>query len=150
MVMLNLDKINKDSGGIYTITDGIIAILLIFIVFMAFNSMINLDVVNDNHQVLSDYELSQDLMEVLSSTSDDESLNHIYYILKSNNNSQQANIQASNILSSFFDKTIPDKNYVFKVNNQVLVSRGSLDQTNNYNTVKRRVGDYTFSLLVYS
>ncbi|WP_295722834.1 hypothetical protein [uncultured Methanobrevibacter sp.] len=147
--MLHLNKLIKETNGFYSIIDGMIAILLIFIAFLAFNSMINLDIVNDNSQVLSDYRTSEDLMEILSADSDDATLNQIYYILKSNNNSYESKAQVTTILSSFFDKTIPDKNYVFKVNNQIIASRGNLENFENYNSAKRTVGDYTFSLLVY-
>ncbi len=147
--MLKLNKLIKEDTGIYSIIDGMIAILLIFIAFLAFNSMINLDIVNDNHQVLSDYRTSEDLMEVLSTGSNEPTLNQIYYILKSNNNSYESKAQATMILSSFFNKTIPDKYYVFKVNNQILASRGNLEDIDNYNSAKRTVGDYTFTLLVY-
>ena len=148
--MLNIKQLYGENSGVYTITDGIIAISLIFIAFFAFNSMINIDIVNNNYQVLNDYKTSQDLMEILSTNTDEVSLNQIYYILKSNNNSIESTNQVSLILNSFFDKNIPDKNYVFKVNNEILASKGNLEDKDNYNSAKRRLGDYTFTLIVYN
>ena len=89
-------------------------------------------------------------MEILSTNTDEVSLNQIYYILKSNNNSIESTNQVSLILNSFFDKNIPDKNYVFKVNNEILASKGNLEDKDNYNSAKRRLGDYTFTLIVYN
>lgn len=148
--MLNIKQLYGENNGVYTITDGIIAISLIFIAFFAFNSMINIDIVNNNYQVLNDYKTSQDLMEILSTNTDEVSLNQIYYILKSNNNSIESTNQVSLILNSFFDKNIPDKNYVFKVNNEIFASKGNLEDKDNYNSAKRRLGDYTFTLIVYN
>ena len=148
--MLNIKQLYRENTGFYTITDGIIALSLIFIAFFAFNSMINIDIVNNNYQVLNDYKTSQDLMEILSTNTDEVSLNQIYYILKSNNNSIESTNQVSLILNSFFDKNIPDKNYVFKVNNEILASKGNLEDKDNYNSAKRRLGDYTFTLIVYN
>lgn len=141
MIMLfnRLFIFKSNENGFYSVIDGVIAIFLIFILFFSLNSIIDLNT-NTNIQVISDYNNAEELLEIMSS---EGVLNSIYLNLENGNREESVNTALN-----FFDSLSINKNYEFKVNDDILVSKGNIDSDDEVNTAKRYFGEYIFSLAI--
>ena len=82
-------EIIKDERGFLSLFDSLLAVFLLFIVFIAFNMVMEIEVPSLSEEN-SDFKTSQDLMDILSSKATDRdhsTLETISYILDYNNNS---------------------------------------------------------------
>lgn len=144
----------NDKKGFYSLYEGIFAILLLFILFIAFNTVLD-NPISSLSQDVKNFKTSQDLMEimVLGISNEDSTLDSIKNTLVSGKNSQNSINQASLIADSFFNENIPNQNYLFRednvLNGQVISSNGDINNGQNITIVNRNLGEYSFSLLMW-
>ena len=82
-------EIVKDERGFLSLFDSLLALFLVFVVFIAFNMVMEIEVPSLSEEN-KDFKTSQDLMEILSSKATDRdysTLEIISYTLDYNNNS---------------------------------------------------------------
>ena len=79
----------KDNKGFVSLADALLSIFILFMVFIAFNMMIDIDLPSLSEEN-NDFKTSQDIMEIMSSKIDGRDftlIERISFILSSNNNS---------------------------------------------------------------
>ena len=97
-------EIIKDERGFLSLFDSLLAVFLLFMVFIAFNMAMEIEVPSLSEEN-SDFKTSQDLMEILSSKATDRdhsTLEIISYTLDYNNNSLSSQREVTRILDEFF------------------------------------------------
>ena len=148
-------NIYRDKKGFFSILDGILAILMIVIALVVFNTVINMDI-SQYSKEHSDFLTSQDVMETMSLKINENSystLELIKYTLESNNNSLQSIEQAKIIAGEFLNSTIPNKSYTLVENNQlngtVIVANDKLNLAENISVSTRNIGKYSFTLYIW-
>ena len=95
-------EIIKDERGFLSLFDSLLAVFLLFMVFIAFNMVMEIEVPSLSEEN-SDFKTSQDLMEILSSKATDRdhsTLEIISYTLDYNNNSLSSQREVTRILES--------------------------------------------------
>ena len=148
-------KIYKDNKGFFSIIDGILAILLIIMTLIIFNTVINMDI--SQYSIANDdFQTSQDIMEIMALKVNENSystIETIQYILESNNNSLQSIEEVRIIAGEFLNNTIPNKSYCLVENNQlngtVIVANDDLFSADNISTATRNIGKYSFTLYIW-
>ena len=145
----------KDKKGIFSIFDGILAILIIIMALMIFNTVINIDI-SQYSKENDDFLTSQDVMEIMALKVNENSystLEIIQYILKRNNNSLQSIKEVSVIAGEFLNNTIPNKHYSLvennKLNGTVIVANEPVYLAENISTATRNIGEYSFTLYIW-
>ena len=148
-------KIYKDKKGFFSLVDGTLAILMIIIALIIFNTVINMDI-SQYSQTNDDFLGSQDVMEIMTMKVNENSLSTletIQYKLESNNNSLQSIKEVAIIAGEFLNKTIPNKSYSLVENNQlngmVITSNDNVYLAKNISTATRNIGKYSFTLYIW-
>jgi len=148
-------KIFKDKKGFFSVTDGILATLMIIIALLVFNTVINMDI-SQYSLTNDDFLTSQDVMEVMALKVNENSfstLETIKYKLESNNNSLQSIREVAIISGEFLNKTIPNKSYSLVENSQlngtVIASNDNMHLAKNLSTATRNIGKYSFTLYIW-
>ena len=148
-------KIFMDEKGFLSLVDGILAIFMIIIALMIFNTIINIDI-SQYSKENDDFLLSQDVMETMSLKIDENTystLETIQYKLESNNNSIQSIKEVAIISGEFLNKTIPNKSYSLVENKQlngtIIVSNDNVNLAKNISTATRNIGNYSFTLYIW-
>jgi len=144
-----------DEKGFLSLVDGILAIFMIIIALMIFNTIINIDI-SQYSKENDDFLLSQDVMETMSLKIDENTystLETIQYKLESNNNSIQSIKEVAIISGEFLNKTIPNKSYSLVENKQlngtIIVSNDNVNLAKNISTATRNIGNYSFTLYIW-
>ena len=142
-------EIIKDERGFLSLFDSLLAVFLLFIVFIAFNMVMEIEVPSLSEEN-SDFKTSQDLMDILSSKATDRdhsTLETISYILDYNNNSLSSQREVTKILDEFFSIYMPRGNYS-QLGGKVLSSRGNVMDGDEVTVAIRHHGNYSYKLYV--
>jgi len=149
-------SIIKDDKGLFSLFDGISAILLLFLALLAFNSLIYFESPNDD-STISDSKLVNDVMTLMI-TEKTDSYSTLYIIslaLKNNNNNLDHTTRSyiSDVAGDFLNRVIPNKNYVLIENNildgEIIASKGYIGDNSNVSSSTRNLGDYSFTLSIF-
>lgn len=147
-------EIIKDERGFLSLFDSLLALFLVFVVFIAFNMVMEIEVPSLSEEN-KDFKTSQDLMEILSSKATDRdysTLEIISYTLDYNNNSLASQREVTGILDEFFSIYMPRGNYSFAETSQlggkVLSSRGNVMDGDEVTVAIRHYGNYSYKLYV--
>ena len=147
-------EIIEDERGFLSLFDSLLAVFLLFIVFIAFNMVMEIEVPSLSEEN-SDFKTSQDLMEILSSKATDRdysTLEIISYTLDYNNNSLASQREVTGILDEFFSIYLSSGNYSFAETSQlggkVLSSRGNVMDGDEVTVAVRHYGNYSYKLYV--
>ena len=151
--MLNL--IN-DNRGFVSLADALLSIFILFMVLMAFNMMIDIEIPSLSEES-NDFKTSQDIMEIMSSKVDGRDytvLERITFILSENNNSIASKREVKEILDEFFMVYLDDRyHYSFVESNQlngdVLSSNGDYISSDRVNVAIRNYGNYSYKLYIF-
>lgn len=147
-------EIVKDERGFLSLFDSLLALFLVFVVFIAFNMVMEIEVPSLSEEN-NDFKTSQDLMEILSSKATDRdysTLEIISYTLDYNNNSLASQREVTGILDEFFSIYLSSGSYSFAETNQlggkVLSSRGNVMDGDEVTVAIRHYGNYSYKLYV--
>lgn len=147
-------EIVKDERGFLSLFDSLLALFLVFVVFIAFNMVMEIEVPSLSEEN-NNFKTSQDLMEILSSKATDRdysTLEIISYTLDYNNNSLASQREVTGILDEFFSIYMPRGNYSFAETSQlggkVLSSRGNVMDGDEVTVAIRHHGNYSYKLYV--
>ena len=143
-----------DEKGNFFIIEAILAIILLLIVILAFNSLIlfqNSDYSSDIKNSMS----AQEIMEVLDGKinfTDQSFLGDISAILKEKKNSKESIQEVSQLCDEKFE-TFKLQNYRFNENNlldgKTLASDGDYSKAKDISVASRDYGDYSYTLSVW-
>ena len=143
-----------DEKGNFFIIEAILAIILLLIVILAFNSLIlfqNSDYSSDIKNSMS----AQEIMEVLDGKinfTDQSFLGDISAILKEKKNSKESIQEVSQLCDEKFE-TFKLQNYRFSENNlldgEMLASDGDYSKAKDISVASRDYGDYSYTLSVW-
>ena len=147
-------EIIKDERGFLSLFDSLLAVFLLFMVFIAFNMVMEIEVPSLSEEN-KDFKTSQDLMEILSSKATDRdysTLEIISYTLDYNNNSLASQREVTGILDEFFSIYLSSGSYSFAETSQlggkVLSSRGNVMDGDEVTVAIRHYGNYSYKLYV--
>ena len=147
-------EIVKDERGFLSLFDSLLALFLVFVVFIAFNMVMEIEVPSLSEEN-NDFKTSQDLMEILSSKATDRdysTLEIISYTLDYNNNSLASQREVTGILDEFFSIYLSSGSYSFAETSQlggkVLSSRGNVMDGDDVTVAIRHYGNYSYKLYV--
>lgn len=147
-------EIVKDERGFLSLFDSLLALFLVFVVFIAFNMVMEIEVPSLSEEN-KDFKTSQDLMEILSSKATDRdysTLEIISYTLDYNNNSLASQREVTGILDEFFSIYLSSGSYSFAETSQlggkVLSSRGNVMDGDEVTVAIRHYGNYSYKLYV--
>ena len=146
----------KDNKGFVSLADALLSIFILFMVLIAFNMMIDIEVPSLSEEN-NDFKTSQDIMEIMSSKADGRDytlLERITYILSENNNSIASKREAESILDEFFMLYLDDRyHYSFVESNQlngdILSSNGDYTNSARVNVAIRNYGNYSYKLYIF-
>lgn len=145
-------EIIKDEKGFLSLFDSLLAVFLLFMVFISFNLIMEIEIPSLS-QENNDFKTSQDLMELLSSKAtnrDHSTLERISFILDYNNNSLASQREAGEILDEFFSVYLKNGSYSFRETNQlggkVLSKRGDVMGADKVTVAVRNYGNYSYKL----
>lgn len=143
-----------DNKGSFYIIDGILAVVLLLIVFLVVNAAISIPT-HDYSYESKDIRTAQDIMELLSGKidfTDNTFTGKISGILKDGKNSKESVRKVSRISKNKLD-SYNLKNYRFSENNvlkgEVLASKGDYKKANSVDVATRTYGDYSYTLSVW-
>ena len=143
-----------DEKGNFFIIDAVLAIILLLVVFLAFNSVISLQDASYSSET-KESKNAQDIMEILSgkiSHNDRTFIGDISEILMDNKNSKESVSEVSNLSKNKFD-TLKLENYRFSetnvVDDKVLASSGEYSNANDVSVAIRTYGDYSYTLSIW-
>lgn len=135
--------------------DGILAMLMIIIALLIFNTVINIDI-SQYTKESEDFQTSQDVMEIMALKVHENSystLEIITHNLENNNNSLQTIENVSIIAEEFLNTTIPNKKYSLVENNQlngtVIAANDNMYLAKNISTATRNIGKFSFTLYIW-
>ena len=147
-------EIVKDERGFLSLFDSLLALFLVFVVFIAFNMVMEIEVPSLSEEN-NDFKTSQDLMEILSSKATDRdysTLEIISYTLDYNNNSLASQREVTGILDEFFSIYLSSGSYSFAETSQlggkVLSSRGNVMDGDEVTVAIGHYGNYSYKLYV--
>ncbi len=147
-------EIVKDERGFLSLFDSLLALFLVFVVFIAFNMVMEIEVPSLSEEN-KDFKTSQDLMEILSSKATDRdysTLEIISFTLDYNNNSLASQREVTGILDEFFSIYLSSGSYSFAETSQlggkVLSSRGNVMDGDEVTVAIRHYGNYSYKLYV--
>lgn len=147
-------EIVKDERGFLSLFDSLLALFLVFVVFIAFNMVMEIEVPSLSEEN-KDFKTSQDLMEILSSKATDRdysTLEIISYTLDYNNNSLASQREVTGILDEFFSIYLSSGSYSFvetsQLGGKVLSSRGNVMDGDEVTVAIRYYGNYSYKLYV--
>ncbi|MDO5827744.1 MAG: hypothetical protein Q4Q19_05745 [Methanobrevibacter sp.] len=143
-------EIVKDERGFLSLFDSLLALFLVFVVFIAFNMVMEIEVPSLSEEN-KDFKTSQDLMEILSSKATDRdysTLEIISYTLDYNNNSLASQREVTGILDEFFSIYLSSGSYSFvetsQLGGKVLSSRGNVMDGDEVTVAIRYYGNYYY------
>ena len=143
-----------DEKGNFFIIDAVIAIILLLVVFLAFNSAISLQDSSYSNEI-RESKNAQDIMEILSgeiNNADRTFIGDISEILMDNKNSKESVSEVSKLSKDKFS-TLKLKNYRFSETNvlddKVLASSGDYSNANDVSVAIRTYGDYSYTLSIW-
>ena len=145
---------NIGDKGFLSLIDGLLAIFIIFIVIIAFNMIIGMEIPSLS-QESKDFKTSQDVMELMSMDVDGKDysiLEEISYTLSKSNNNKASQREVGDILDSYFTTHL-DCNYAFVENNYLkgreLSSNGDKLEAENLTVATRNYGNYSYTLYIW-
>lgn len=149
----------KDNKGFISLIDALLSIFILFMVLIAFNMVIDIDVPSLSEEN-NDFKTSQDIMEIMSSKVDGRDytlIERISYILSKNNNSIASKREVKALLDDFFavylEGNDQDFHYSFsetnQLNGEVLSSNGDYATADRVNVASRNYGNYSYSLYLF-
>ena len=146
----------KDNNGFVSLADALLSIFILFMVFIAFNMMIDIDLPSLSEEN-NDFKTSQDIMEIMSSKIDGRDfslIERISFILSSNNNSIASKREVKSLLDDFFSAYLDNGyHYAFvetkNLNGEVLSSNGDYESSDRVNVAIRNYGNYSYKLYLF-
>ncbi len=146
----------KDNKGFVSLADALLSIFILFMVFIAFNMMIDIDLPSLSEEN-NDFKTSQDIMEIMSSKIDGRDftlIERISFILSSNNNSIASKREVKSLLDDFFSAYLDNGyHYAFvetkNLNGEVLSSNGDYESSDRVNVAIRNYGNYSYKLYLF-
>lgn len=145
----------KNKKGFLSIIDGILAITIVLMCFIIFNSIISISDSSYSDSV-HDFKTSQDIMEALSSKinyTDSSILEKTSYILESGNNSKESIKKASIYINASFNELELNNNFLFvetkKLGGKTILSSGNFENADNYTVASRNCGNYSYTLYIW-
>ncbi|KZX14770.1 hypothetical protein MBCUT_18970 [Methanobrevibacter cuticularis] len=149
------NNVFKDKQGFFSIFDGILAIFIVFIALLSFNSVINFYYPSVSYE-MSDFKTSNDVLEIMALKMDENSysiLDNIIYIIENNNNSFEVNDKINIVSEKFLNETLPNDNYLLTetniLNDSVIALKGDINTASNITSAKRTIGNYSFTLFIF-
>ena len=139
-----------DNRGSFYIVDGIIAVILVLIVFLIVNSTISISSPDYSYES-HDIKEAQDIMELLSGKIDftDQSfLSEISEILDNGEYSKEVIREVSKISKEKLN-SYNLKNYRFSEDGDVLAQSGDWSKAVNVSVATRSYGDHSYSLQIW-
>lgn len=143
-----------DEKGNFFIIDAILSIILLLIVFLAFNSALSLYDSSYSSEV-KESKNAQDIMEILSGKinyTDRTFIGDISEILRDNENSKESVSEVSKLSEDKLN-TLKLENYRFSETNvlddKVLASSGDYSKANDVSVAIRTYGDYSYTLSIW-
>ena len=143
-----------DEKGNFFIIDAILSIILLLIVFLAFNSALSLYDSSYSSEV-KESKNAQDIMEILSGKinyTDRTFIGDISEILRDNGNSKESVSEVSKLSEDKLN-TLKLENYRFSETNvlddKVLASSGDYSKANDVSVAIRTYGDYSYTLSIW-
>ena len=146
----------KDNKGFVSLADALLSIFILFMVFIAFNMMIDIDLPSLSEEN-NDFKTSQDIMEIMSSKIDGRDfslIERISFILSSNNNSIASKREVKSLLDDFFSAYLDNGyHYAFvetkNLNGEVLSYNGDYESSDRVNVAIRNYGNYSYKLYLF-
>ena len=149
----------EDNNGFVSLIDALLSIFILFLVLIAFNMMIDIDIPSLSEEN-NDFKTGQDIMEIMSSKVDGRDhtlIERISYILSSNNNSISSKRKVKALLDDFFSIYLGNDNqyhhYAFaesrQLNGEVLSSNGDYESAKTVNVASRNYGNYSYKLYLF-
>ena len=149
----------EDNNGFVSLIDALLSIFILFLVLIAFNMMIDIDIPSLSEEN-NDFKTGQDIMEIMSSKVDGRDytlIERISYILSSNNNSISSKRKVKGILDDFFSIYLGNDNqyhhYAFaetsQLNGEILSSNGDYESAETVNVASRNYGNYSYKLYLF-
>ena len=143
-----------DEKGNFFIIDAALAVILLLVVFLAFNSTISLQDSSYSTEI-KESKNAQDIMEILSGKighNDRTFIGDISEILTDNENSKESVSEVSKLSKDKFS-SLRLENYRFSETNvlddEVLASSGDYSKANNVSVAIRTYGDYSYTLSIW-
>ena len=149
----------EDNKGFVSLIDALLSIFILFMVLIAFNMMIDIDIPSLSEEN-NDFKTGQDIMEIMSSKVDGRDhtlIERISYILSSNNNSIGSKRKVKALLDDFFSIYLGNDNqyhhYAFaetsQLNGEILSSNGDYESAKTVNVASRNYGNYSYKLYLF-
>ena len=149
----------EDNNGFVSLIDALLSIFILFMVLIAFNMMIDIDIPSLSEEN-NDFKTGQDIMEIMSSKVDGRDhtlIERISYILSSNNNSIGSKRKVKALLDDFFSIYLGNDNqyhhYAFaetsQLNGEILSSNGDYESAKTVNVASRNYGNYSYKLYLF-
>lgn len=149
----------EDNNGFVSLIDALLSIFILFLVLIAFNMMIDIDIPSLSEEN-NDFKTGQDIMEIMSSKVDGRDytlIERISYILSSNNNSISSKRKVKALLDDFFSIYLGNDNqyhhYAFaetsQLNGEILSSNGDYESAKTVNVASRNYGNYSYKLYLF-
>ena len=149
----------EDNKGFVSLIDALLSIFILFMVLIAFNMMIDIDIPSLSEEN-NDFKTGQDIMEIMSSKVDGRDhtlIERISYILSSNNNSISSKRKVKALLDDFFSIYLGNDNqyhhYAFaetsQLNGEILSSNGDYESAETVNVASRNYGNYSYKLYLF-
>ena len=149
----------EDNKGFVSLIDALLSIFILFMVLIAFNMMIDIDIPSLSEEN-NDFKTGQDIMEIMSSKVDGRDhtlIERISYILSSNNNSIGSKRKVKALLDDFFSIYLGNDNqnhhYAFaessQLNGEILSSNGDYESAETVNVASRNYGNYSYKLYLF-
>ena len=149
----------EDNKGFVSLIDALLSIFILFLVLIAFNMMIDIDIPSLSEEN-NDFKTGQDIMEIMSSKVDGRDytlIERISYILSSNNNSIGSKRKVKALLDDFFSIYLGNDNqyhhYAFaetsQLNGEILSSNGDYESAKTVNVASRNYGNYSYKLYLF-
>lgn len=143
-----------DEKGNFFIIEVVLAIILLLMVFLVFNSAISIPDSSYSNEIKNSKN-AEDIMEILSGKvnfTDTTFIGEISEILHENENSKQSISEVSNLCKDKFS-SLKLKNYRFSesniLKNKVLSGNGDYSNAQNVSVATRTYGDYSYTLSVW-
>lgn len=143
-----------DEKGNFFIIDAVLAIILLLIIFLAFNFAISFHDSSYSSEIKKSKN-AQDIMEILSGKiyyEDKTFIGDISEILKENENSKESISEVSKLSEDKFS-TLKLKNYRFSetnvLNGKMLAGSGDYSKASDVSVAIRTYGDYSYTLSIW-
>lgn len=143
-----------DEKGNFFIMDAVLAVILLLVIFLVFNSAISLQDSSYSNEIKKSKN-AQDIMEILSGKieyADGTFIGDISEILKDNDNSKESVSEVSKLSKDKFN-ALNLENYRFSETNvlddKALASSGDYSKADDVSVAIRTYGDYSYTLSIW-